>query len=95
MDFGRILIFVPLATYLFYSFNKTKLDVYLILGVLSWYGLIYPGKHNLYQFIQDPLKIIVNIITMLLIFRIFIPVLIPYFKKIVEEYKEYKKPIKE
>lgn len=94
MDIGRLLIFTPLAIYCFYSFRKTKLDVYLMFGALSWYGAIYSGKHNLSQFLQEPIKTIINVITMLLVFRIFIPVFIPYFKKSIAEYKEYKESLK-
>ena len=72
--------FIPVAIYCFYFFRKTKLDVYLMFGTLTWYGAIYSGNHNLYQFLQELIKTIVNVITMLLVFRIFIPVFIPYLK---------------
>lgn len=90
MDIGSILIFIPIAIYCFYSFRKSKLNIYLIFGTLSWYGAIYPGKHNLYQFLQEPLKSIIDLITMLLLLRILIPLFIPYLKKSIKEYKEYK-----
>lgn len=90
MDIGTILIFTPLAIYCFYSFRKSKLDIYLMLGTLSWYGIFYPGKHNLYQFLQQPLKTIINLTTMLLLLRIFTPLFIPYLKKSIQDYKEYK-----
>ena len=94
MDMGRLLIFIPFTIYCFYFFRKTKLDVYLMFGTLSWYGAIYSGKHNLSQFLQEPIKIIINVITMLLVFRIFMPVFIPHFKKSIAEYREYKKSLK-
>lgn len=94
MDIGRLLIFIPVVIYCFYFFRKTKLDVYLMFGTLTWYGAIYSGKHNLYQFLQEPIKTIVNVITMLLVFRIFIPVFIPYLKSSIEDYKRYKESLK-
>lgn len=90
MDAGRLLICIPLFIYFFIFFIKTKLDVYLILATLSWYVAIYSGKHNLYLSIQEPIKTIINVITMLLVFRVIIPVFISYFKKTIEEYKKYK-----
>lgn len=90
MDIGTILIFTPLAIYCFYSFWKSKLDIYLMLGSLSWYGIFYTRKHSLYQFLQQPLKTIVNLTTMLLLLRIFIPLFIPCLKKSIKDYKEYK-----
>lgn len=94
MDIGRLLIFIPVAIYCFYFFRKTKLNVYLMFGTLTWYGAIYSGKHNLYQLLQEPIKTIVNVITMLLVFRIFIPVFILYLKSSFEEYKRYKESLK-
>ena len=46
-------------------FGKTKKDVYLLLGVLSWITAIYSGAHNIYQFLQDPIKTIIDILTLL------------------------------
>ena len=95
MDIGRLLIFIPVVIYCFYFFRKTKLDVYLMFGTLTWYVAIYSGKHNLYQFLEEPIKTIVNVITMLLVFRIFIPIFIPYLKSSIEEYKKYKESLRE
>lgn len=90
MDVGSTLVFISLAIYCFYSFRKSKLNIYLIFGTLSWYGAIYPGKHNLYQFLQEPVKSIINAITIILIVR----VLLPYLRDSIKEYKEYRENMK-
>lgn len=84
MDFGSILVFIPLAIYCFYFFRKLNQNIYLIFGTLSWCAAIYSGKHNVYQFLQEPLKSMVNMITTFFLLLIFLP----YFKKSINEYKE-------
>ena len=67
MDIGRPLIFLPMLVYCFYTFWKNKEEVYLLLGILSWIAAIYSGTLNIYQFLQDPIKIIIDILTILLL----------------------------
>lgn len=62
MDIGRLLIFIPFALYSFYSFRKSKLNIYLIIGAISWQAAFYSGKHNVYQLIRYPFKEIIDII---------------------------------
>lgn len=78
MDYGSILIFLPATLYFFYSFFKRQKNIYLVFGIISWYGLIYFGKHNIYQFLEGPTKIVINIATLFIIMVIFSL----YFKKL-------------
>lgn len=86
MDIGRVLIFIPIVIYCFYSFSKSKQNIYLILATSAWYGAIYSGKLHVYQSFQGPLKSAVDIITILFLILMFIP----YLKQSIKEYKEYK-----
>lgn len=72
MDIGRPLIFLPMLVYYFYAFWKNKKDVYLLLGILSWITAIYSGAHNIYQFLQDPIKTIIDILTLLFLIMLFV-----------------------
>lgn len=81
-----MLIFIPIVLYYLYSFWKTKLDIYLILGTVAWYGIFYSERFGLHQLLQQPFKLIVNFITVLLILQLFIS----YFKKIIQDYGKYK-----
>lgn len=83
MDIGRILVFIPLATYFLYLFWKSKKDIYLVFGSLSWVCAIYSGKLNAYQILQDPIKSIINMITAYLLLLMFTL----YFKKSIKEFK--------
>lgn len=87
MDVGRVLIFIPIAMYCFFRFSKSKQNMYLILGTAAWYAAIYSGKLNVYQSLQEPIKSIINMITILFLLLMFIP----YLKQSIKEYKEYKK----
>lgn len=82
-----MLIFTPIVLYYFYSFWKTKLDFYLILGTVAWYGMFYSGRLGLNQLLQQPFKSIINFITVLLVFQI----LTPYVKQVIQDYIEYKR----
>lgn len=86
MDIGRPLLFIPIAIFCFYSFKKSKQNIYLIFAALAWYGAIYSGKLNIYQTREEPLKSILNFVTAL----VFIVMFIPYLKQSIREYKEYK-----
>lgn len=86
MDIGRLLIFIPIAIFCFYSFKKLKQNIYLIFAALAWYGAIYSGKLNIYQTLEEPLKSILNFITALVLIVMFIP----YLKQSIREYKEHK-----
>lgn len=86
MDIGRVLIFVPIVIYCFYSFTKSKQNIYLIFAALAWYTAIYSGKLNLYQTLQEPLKSVLDMMTMLVFFVMFTP----YLKQSIREYREYK-----
>lgn len=86
MDIGRVLIFIPIVIYCFYSFSKSKQNIYLILWTLAWYGAIYSGKLNVYQSFQEPLKSVVNMITIFFLLLMFVP----YLKQSIKEYEEYK-----
>lgn len=90
MDIGRLLIFVPIAIYCFYSFRKSKQNAYLIFAALAWYGAIYSGNLNVYQVLKEPLKSILNFVTALVVIAMFTP----YLKQSIREYKEYKTRIK-
>lgn len=81
-----MLVFTPIVIYYFYLFWKTKLDLYLMLGAIGWYGMLYSGSFGFYQFMHEPFKSIVNFITVLLVLQLFVS----YFKKIIQEYMEYK-----
>lgn len=86
MDIGRLLIFIPIAIFCFYFFKKTKQNLYLILAASSWCGAIYAGKLNIYRTLEEPLKSILDFVTVLVLFVMFIP----YLKQSIIEYKEYK-----
>lgn len=86
MDIGRLIIFISITIYCIYSFRKSKQKLYLIFGILAWYGAMYSGKLNIYQDFQKPLKLVVNMITIFFLLLMFIP----YFKQSIKEYKEYK-----
>lgn len=75
MDIGRLLIFIPFALYSFYSFRKSKLNIYLIIGAISWQAAFYSGKHNVYQFIRYPFKEIINMISIFLLLIMIFPYL--------------------
>lgn len=81
-----ILIFVPIVVYCFYLFWKTKLDLYLLLGAIGWYGMFYWRRFGLYSTMQEPFKSMVNFITVLLVLQLFVS----YFKKIIQEYMDSK-----
>lgn len=87
MDIFRPLVFIPIAIYCIYSFKRSRQNIYLIFGILSWYGAIYAGKHNIYQSLQEPSKSIIYMITVFLVVAMFVP----YFKTSIKEYKEYKR----
>lgn len=89
MDIGRPIIFIPVVIYCLYSFRKSKLNIHLIIGTLSWYSAFYSGKYNVYQFIQDPFKSMIDMVSIALL----LITLYPYLKKSVVEYKEYKSSI--
>lgn len=89
MDIGRPLIFIPVVIfclYSFYSFRKSKQNIYLIFAALAWYGAIYSGKLNIYKAFGEPQKSILDFITIL----VFVVMFIPYLKQSIKEYKEYK-----
>lgn len=86
MDIARLLLFIPIAIFCFYSFKKSKQNLYLIFAALAWYGAIYSGKLNVYQTLEEPLKSILNFVTALTLVIMFIP----YLKQSIREYKEYK-----
>ena len=86
MDIGRLLLFIPMVIFCFYFFKKSKQNLYLIFAALAWYGAIYSGKLNVYQTFEEPLKSILNFVTILVLFIM----LMPYFKQSIMEYKEYK-----
>lgn len=81
-----MLVFTPIVIYYFYSFWKTQLDLYLMLGAIGWYGILYSRKFGFYQLIQEPFKSMINFITVLLVLQLFVS----YFKKIIQEYIAYK-----
>lgn len=86
MDIARPLLFLPIAIFCFYSFKRSKQNIYLILAALAWYGAIYSGKLNIYQTLEEPLKSIVNFMTILIVVAMFIP----YLRQSIKEYKNYK-----
>jgi|GEM_PF-5110765 len=86
MDYGRLIIFVFIALYCFYSFLKTRLNFYLILAALSWFIAIYSGKLNVYQTLGEPAKSVVRYITTVVLFIMFLP----YLRQSLREYKKYK-----
>ena len=87
MDIGRILIFMPLAVYCFYSFCKSKQDIYIILGTLGWYAAIYSGKNSIYQSLQGIPKSLIKLVTILLV----VYMSVSYIRISIEKYKEYRK----
>lgn len=86
MDIGRVLIFVPIAVYCFYSFSKSKQNMYLIFAALSWCTAFYSGSLNVYRTLQEPLKSVLDMMTISVLLIMFIP----YLKQSYREYKEYK-----
>lgn len=91
MSSSIMLIFTPIVIYYFYLFWKTKLDLYLMLGAIGWYGILYSKRFGLYQLMHEPFKSIVNFITVLLVLQLFVS----YFRKIIQEYMDYQDERKE
>ncbi|OHW61230.1 hypothetical protein EUAN_24100 [Andreesenia angusta] len=86
MDIGIPLITIPFSIYCLYSFKKSKQNIFLIVATLSW-TTMYSGKYNVYQFLQEPLKSIINMITIGLLLLTFMP----YLRESIRQYREYRK----
>ena len=67
MDASQIFAFFSGIFLFLYYFWKNRRAIYLLFALLWWFGFIYSGKYNLYQHFQNPLRVTVNTISLILL----------------------------
>lgn len=67
MDYGKVLLFVPLMIYLLRRAYLEKEKLFLLLAIGCFLGLLYGGVHNVYAVLSESHKAIADSISRFLV----------------------------